>query len=429
MTNCAVTSVSPRLSLVLLLLLASGPQAEAQQYPPGCTVRGEPARRIELPDGRIVSIDVQSLARRGDTLMIIGRHVYVFAASATPASPPVMRDSIIGVLLVPGGTVLVVPAPLRSRRVLFSKVAAGGDAFHAVFATSSDTAEVSLMQDSATIWYARFRNGVWSTPERVLDVSRVKLQHEATSALLERNGVLRFAFTFADSADDLVDGGGVVMLRRRNGAWTADTLRTRRRPQAVRLAYGTSDSVLKALTVLSSASSASQSQIQLATYAQDWRDTRVIVESARGVQLPSFAALGDGYVASWTAWEPPDFESSTIEWVRVSREERVIRGRMISWGENTFPFEMFVMETAHPVWLYRGAPPGHSIAVSSVTDSIPIALGNLAVPFENYKVTSIPLDRTRMLAFTNTVGTSPDEPPGASYATVLEFRCPRSARR
>ena len=102
---------------------------------------------------------------------------------------------------------------------------------------------------------------------------------------------------------------------------------------------------------------------------------------------------------------------------------------MISWGENTLPFEMFVMETAHPIWLFRGAPHGHSIAVSSVTDSIPIALGQVAVPFENYKVTSIPLDRTRVLAFTNTVGTSPDEPPGRSFATVLEFRCPRSARR
>jgi hypothetical protein len=421
--------MSPRLALVFLMLLALGPNAEAQQHTPGCTVRGEPARRIELPDGKIVSIDVQSLARRGDTVMVIGRYVYVFAASSTPASPPVMRDSIIGVLLVPGGKVSVVPAPLRSRRALFSKVAAGVDAFHAVFATSSDTAEVSLMQSSATIWYARFRNGAWTTPERVLDVNRVKLQHEATSAPLERNGVLSFAFTFADSADDLVDGGGVVMLRRRNGAWTADTLRTRRRPQAVRLAYGTSDGILKALTLLASANNTSQSQVQLATYAQDWRDTLVIAESTRGVLIPSFAALGDGYVASWTAWEPPSFESSTIEWVRVTREERVIKGRVISWGENTFPFEMFVMEAAHPMWLYRGAPPGHSIAVSSVTDSIPIALGSVAVPFENYKVTSIPIDRARTLAFTNTVGKSPDEPPGASYATVLEFRCPGSARR
>ena len=145
--------------------------------------------------------------------------------------------------------------------------------------------------------------------------------------------------------------------------------------------------------------------------------------------MPSLAALEVGYVASWVTWQPPRLESSTIEWIRVGRDDRVVQGRVISRGENTFPFEMVVIENDRPIWLFKGRPLGGSIAIAAVMDSIPIPLGHVAAPFENYKVTSIPIDGTRLLAFTNKVGKSPDEPLGASYATVLEFRCPGSVQR
>ena len=414
-------------SQVIAALLVALP-AGAQRAPAeGCTVRADPSRRVELPDGRVVSVDVQSLARRGDTVMAVGRYAYVFAASSTPQSLPVMRDSIIGVLMVPRGKASLVPSPLRSRGVLFPKVAAGDDGFHAIFATSSDTSHLSIVQDSAVIWYAGFREGAWSTPQRVTGVSRVKLNQELTSGLFERNGVLSFAFTFADS---LADSGGIVMLQRKNGIWSADTLRTQRKPMAVRMAGGSSDGPLKALAVLLDASSdTAQSQLLLATFAQDWRDARVIAAPSHSVQAPALGVLGNGYVASWTTWDFPDVGSSTIEWVRVSRDERVVKGRVIAWGEPAFQFEMIVMASTWPIWLFHGAPFGGSVAVASATDSIPMSLGSVTAPFENPRPVSIPIDATRLLSFTMKAGTSPDEPPGASYATVLEIRCPGSAQR
>ena len=415
-------------TLIIVMVLASAP-ARAQDAPPSCAAKAEPSRRVELPDGRIVSIDVQSLARHRDTLMIVGRYVYVFAASSTPQSLPLVQDSIIGVLIEPDGKTSLVPSPLRSTRVLFPKVAAGDDGFHAVFATSSDTSHLSIVQDSAIIWYARYSDGAWSTPQRVIGARRVRLNQELTSALLEQGGVVSFAIAFADSLDDS-GGGGVVMLQRRNGTWSADTLRTQGKPVAVRIAGGASDGPLKALTVLLDASSdTAQSQLLLSTFAQGWHDARVIAASSRSVQAPALGALGNGYVASWSAWDFPDVGSSTIEWVRASRDERVVKGRAIARGEPAFQFEMMVMANAHPIWLYHGVPFRSSVAVASATDSIPMSLGSVAAPFENPRPMSIPIDDTRLLTFTMKAGTSPDEPPGASYATVLEIRCPGSAQR
>jgi hypothetical protein len=219
------------------------------------------------------------------------------------------------------------------------------------------------------------------------------------------------------------------MLRRRRGTWTADTLRSERKPQGIRLAYGASSGVLSALTVLHDANSATeQSHLQLATFGEDWRDARVIATSNLGALSPSLAPLGDTFVASWSTWKPPGFESSTIAWVRVGRDGRVVRGRAVSHGENSFPFEMFVVDNAHPIWLYRTDPPGRAI-VATATDTMPLSLGTITVPFDNFKVSSTPIDRARVLAFTTKVGKAPDEPMGALYATVLEFRCPGSAQR
>jgi hypothetical protein len=412
-------------TLSIAVILAASPLRA--QVAPGasCRVTSEPSRRIELPDGKAVSVDVQSLVSRGDTLMAVGRFVYVFPAGANPMTPPLMMDSIIG-FTIAEGKAAVVHAPLGTRTV-FPKVAAGHDGFHVVFATSHDTAVKSLTQDTATIWYARFTRGAWSTPERVSSVSRVKLNQESTSAFLEWRGTLAFAFTFVDTMDE-EGGGGVVLLRRRSGAWSADTLRTVAKPTSVRLAFGTPDSLLNALVVLRDTRSGA-SQVMVASFNTNWHAGRVLATTSRGVMMPSFAVLGDGYIASWMSWQFLDARTSTIEWARIARDGSVTTGPRVATGANTFPFEMIVRENSIPIWFYHGTPYGAAIAIASATDSASLRLGEVVAPFENPKVTSIPIDRTRILAFTMKQGKAPDEPIVSSYSTVLEFRCPRSAQR
>ena len=118
MTSLHVTLLA---SLVLSLTpSAARPQGTA----PACSTRAEESRRMELPDGRTVSVDVRSLATSGDLVMALGHHAYVFPRGANPMTSPMMTDSIMGVVVDKGGRVTLVPNPL-SRPVVFPKVAAG----------------------------------------------------------------------------------------------------------------------------------------------------------------------------------------------------------------------------------------------------------------------------------------------------------------
>jgi hypothetical protein len=226
------------LTQVIASLLAMLPVGAQRAATEGCTVKAAPARRVELPDGRAVSTDVQSVAIAGGTIMAIGRYAYVFPRSTTPASLPVMRDSIIGFTINPGGSVSLVHTPMRSGPVLFPTVGAGPGGFHLLFASGNDSAATGpAMQDSTAIWYASFANGRWTTPQRVVTLGRVNLDAEATSSLLVRHDTLSFAFPFSNGPID-ADSGGVILLRRQGERWFVDTLRAMATPIGVTFSSG-----------------------------------------------------------------------------------------------------------------------------------------------------------------------------------------------
>ena len=412
---------------IIANLLAAGTAGAQGETLAGCSVAAEPARRIELPDGRIVSVDVQSVARRGDTTIAIGRHGYVFARPTTPSSLPLMRDSVIGFAIGPDKDASLVMTPLRSKQVFFPTVGAGADGFHVVFATSSDSAEIRPgMQDSSTIWYARYAGGRWTTPERVLTTGRVFLDPESTSSVLIRGDALSFAFPFADGPID-AERGGIILLRRRNGAWSADTLRTTDVPMAVRAQYGNDESLTVVFTLRASATGLGQ--VAFARFSSTWSDWHAIAEREVGITPPMLLASEGGFIASWNAVNLSQLEGSTIEWVRLGSDGAVAQRPAVAFGENTYPFELVVLENRNPVWLYHGTPFGTSVAVTSASALGAVSLGTIDVPFANPRARSIALDGKRLMAFTMKQGTAPDEPVIASYVTVIEFRCPRSARR
>jgi hypothetical protein len=93
--------------------LASSPQRGET-----CTVTSEPARRLELSDGRIVSVDVQSVATSGGSVMAVGRHAYLFPRTANPLTSPTLLDSIIGVVIDGRGNTSLVSNPVHATRAL-----------------------------------------------------------------------------------------------------------------------------------------------------------------------------------------------------------------------------------------------------------------------------------------------------------------------
>src|SRR5688500_18348448 len=105
----------------VMLVLAAG--VGGSQTGPTCSALAGPSKRLELPDGRIVSMDVRSLARSGSTVLAAGRLAYVFPATAGPRTPPQLSDSILGVTIDGRGTVSLVPNPSLPRRVFHPRVA------------------------------------------------------------------------------------------------------------------------------------------------------------------------------------------------------------------------------------------------------------------------------------------------------------------
>jgi len=426
-----MTSRRTRVLIVSAGLLASAP-ASAQGAPEACSVSAGTPRRVELPDGRIVSVDVQSIVQSRGSIFAIGRHAYVFPRITTPVTSPIMRDSIIGFEIEPGGAISLVPAPPLSRPVFFPKVAAGLDGFHAVFATSGDSAGTQAgKQDTATIWYARYADRKWTVPERVTSVRRAYLQHELTSELLERNGTLSWAFTYADSWDVLAPGG-VVLFQRRRDTWSADTLHTLTVAGLVRLLDTADDSVVALLARgdVRGTGPTIHAQLYLAWFTSSWSEPRLIAgDGRRELTLPILRTIGDDIVVSWDNWIPWRPESSRIEWLKVGRDGLLVNESIIADGAKTYPFEFIVVDDRYPVWLYHGEPFGSTIELASATDTSVMPLGNVSAPFGSPKPKSVALDRSQALVLTLQQGRRPDEPMVASWMTTLKFRCPRSARR
>jgi hypothetical protein len=427
-----MTTRSARIVVFTGLVAVASPARVTAQASQACSVTAGTPRRVELADGRIVSVDVQSMAQSGGSILAIGRHAYVFPRTTTSVTSPVIRDSIIGFEIEQDGGISLVPAPLASRPVFFPKVAAGQDGFHIVFATSGDgTASQTGKQDSATIWYARYVNRRWTTPERVVSVRRSYLQPELTSELLESAGTLSWAFVFADTWEN-ESSGGVVLLRRQRGAWSADTLRTPTTPGVVRLVHGASgDSVVAVFTrEYQRGTTSILAQLYLATFTSRWSEASLIAgDGRRALTLPVLSRLGDGILISWISWIPWQSETSRIEWLRIGRDGRFVDGPVIATGEKAYPFELIVMDDRHPIWLYHGVPFGTTVELASATDTSVIQLGNIGAPFGDPKPETVAIDDSRVLAHTMRQGSAPDDPMVASWMTTLEFRCPRSARR
>jgi len=403
-----------------------------QGAPKVCSANAQRARRLELGDGRILSVDVQSLARSGESVMAVGRHAYVFPATAQSRTSPTLRDSIIGVVVDDRGKVALVSNPMLPRNVYYPRAAAGPNgSFHVLFATAADSIPAwPTPSDTASIWYARFENGMWSKPERAASVRGAPLQSEVASDLLERNGQLSFLFPFRDDSNATTEGG-VILLRRQTGRWSADTLRTYFMPAAVRAVHAPRGESIAALLSLNGLSGDRNAEaLFLARFDSRWGSpSRLAGNGVHPVAVPILATLGNGLVASWVSWRFMHSDSTSMGWLRVDAGDRISLRPVVDSGEATFPFEMIVVDDKYPLWLYHGSPFGSSAKLVMAIDSTVVRLADVVLPFWNPRTRTIALTGTRFLVFTQKRATADNEPMAASYATVLEIRCPRSERR
>lgn len=413
------------------VFVALGPESRGENRvtgaAPACTSVAGPSRRLELADGRIVSIDVQSVARAGESVLAVGRYAYVFPPNANSRTSPQLVDSILGVLVDGHDRVTLVSNPAAPRTVRYSRIATmpNGE-FNVLYAT---TAPEGLLAhtDTATLWLAGFRNGAWTTPSRIAAVRTASL--DRASALLQNDGELAFVYPFRDDRRHNEDGG-VVLLRRRQDNWTFDTLRTDTEPSGVAAVYHpVRESIAVVLAVADHLPPLLAQRLHIATFDSSW--SRAVAIAGNGIAPiahPSLVVQDRGLVAAWLTWPRHDHRRGWLQWLQLDAMGRAALRTVIDSGPATFPFEMTAVNAA-PLWLYHGEPFGTTVRLAIARDSIVARLPDVGAEFWNPATKTIALSGSRLLLFTQRRAQTETEPMAASFTTALEIRCPRSAQR
>lgn len=418
--------MNPARNIIVATALLAWPMVcAASQEVSGCKVEAEPSRRIELPDSRVVSTDVKSVAQSNGVVMAVGSLAYVFPAGALTRAEDLMRDSIMGFTIDTTGVVSIVPNPPGVRRAFFPRIAAAQEgSFHVIYVTTEEAKDgLAPVSDTASLWYARFQQGRWSRSERLIAARGAHLDDESTSALVQRDGQLSFLFPLATT-----EAKGLVLLRRLAGAWRFDTLRTTEQPTSVAAAYAVDGTLVVAFTMSGRALDPSFTELLFATrFDTTWSvPARIAGDGRRPVTIPRLLRVGGTVAASWIAWTCCDAATSQLQWLQPYSGNTA---GTVSSGDRAYPYEALVLDDRYPLWLIRGPQYGTTVSPVIGSGTIAEALGPLSVPFENPKASAVLLEDSRVLVLTMKQGRAPDEPMVASYATVLQFRCPESAQR
>lgn len=409
--------------------LGFGPTATAATQADACTVSAGRSSRLELPDGRIVSVDAKSVATSSGSIMALGPYVYTFPPNATPSTPPLAADPMIGVSVDARGVVRLIPSPLGDRPVVFSR-AAGGPAgsFHVLFVTGIDSVDgAPAPDDSATIWYALFARGAWGTPSRVMETRGAALNPEFTSDLLARGDSLDLVFPFVDHRP-AGSGGGLIVLQRRNGRWGSDTLRTYLRPPAARAKHATDGSLIVLFSQKTPGARAED--VYLARAGHGWSTPqRIGADGVRPVSDLAVVIVPDGIVASWSRWEWMNAASNVIEWSRIAPTGAQSAAAVLDSGAVTYPFELVTVADRHALWLHQGEPYGSTVTWALAAAPRRLMRGRLTIPFHNSRPKAVTVSPDRTVVLTMKRATIGAEPMIASWMTDLRIRCPRAERR
>ena len=413
------------------VFVALGPgspgRSPVSQAVPACTSLAGPSRRLELPDGRIISVDVQSVARAGESILAVGRFAYVFPPTANSRTSPELVDSILGVLIDGGDRVSLVPNPAAPRTVRYSRAAAmPNGSFQVLYATSAPEGLLAHT-DTATLWLTTYREGVWSSPSRVAAVRTASL--DRASALLQKDGQLAFLYPFRDDRRHNEDGG-VVLLRQRQGRWASDTLRTSTEPTSVSATYDpVRRSIVVAFTVANHLPPLVAQRLFLARFDSAWsRPVATAGDGAVPIVHPSLLSHGRALVASWLTWPSRDPARGRLQWLQLDTLGRPHVRSAIDSGKATYPYELAEVNS-RLVWLYHGDPYGRSLKLMIAEDSTVTGLPDVKAEFWNPATKTIALSGSRLLVFTQRRAQTETEPMAASFTTALEIRCPESAQR
>jgi hypothetical protein len=396
-----------------------------------CDVRAGQSQRITLRDGSSLTIDAASIATNGQSVAVAGTPIHVWAAGATSDSSPRRTRPAIGVIRETSGAVRLVPAPPTVPTASYPRIASAGAAgWHFLFVTGKLGATGNALAfEQAELWYGRFDGRRWQGVQRVAHARSASLLPGMSSDLVLAKEGLAFAYSY-DRSNALRSNSpgnqGLVLLHRRFGRWSADTLRTWEGPRAVALTALPDEGVLAAFA---------QTYFQrprprgpalfTARYRSAWEDPRLVLDlGPQYVAAPMVASAGAGrHVLAWQTMAP-GADTGTLDWGIAITGGQLQRIGPIGPVAPIDRPAMLRLDDRRTVWLARNGASRGELRVLVREDSALTGAGVVRVPLHNFAIVAAPLSGSEVLVVSGGLGDSPHEPPASSYFTVVAVKCP-----
>jgi len=396
---------------------------------PVCSLAVISRTRIVLADGQVVHLAVQSTARQGRTILLAGMPSYTWPSGASPGAAPQTRDSLVGVLVTDGREIRGVPNPLVGRAIAYAKVAsAGRGAWHVMLSERLTIREGhEQATDSARLWYGRFDGRAWS------DVASVGVVHGSFSAkeytsdvVVDEAGVLAFAYPI-DAQVGSTAISGVVLIRRVEHGWSADTLGKVLQPRYTRLVPGPRPGEWTVLYVAPFFENQRliNSSLHAVVWSGRWDVPRVMVRAVeRGVVNPRPFPLRAGLLLTWfrRAERTDSGTAPRIEWLMAtSGTTHTSLRRPVIIGSNDYTATALGADSV--LWFARDGLSPDRVRVAAFGGDTIAALGTLRIRNETW-LAAIGLPGHGVGLITSEVGKEPAEPPAAGILTVVKPVCP-----
>ncbi len=425
-----------RLQIMAALVLLA--EREARQVTriaaPACTVQMVRVDTVRLSDGRLLSVDAQSLATDAGSVIGVGSHAHLWPAGAFRGAGPVDEGSTIGFVREADGTFYSVPSPLHGILIDSPRVvSAGNGAWHVVFAVVRPGAsQNALSPDSAEIWYGRLSEMKWHDITRVATLSHAYVASTLSSNLVVAGGSLNIAFPFDQSVvrnSNAPGNQGLILVRRVGTHWSLDTLRTWAGPDNVRLLAAPSGTSVVAAIVQSSFVDhhTRTNTVFLARYDGRWSTPRSVAGDGLSpvIRAPAIAWLSDRRLfLSWATAPGFDYKNPRVEWSAGTIDSLDIPPHEIARGAGADDFDAVVLDSRHALWLTSAATQRNAVPVFvSRLDGAVEKLAPLALPLDNPKPWAIRLSDSEAMVITSRLAASSADLVVATWATTLRLTC------
>lgn len=391
-----------------------------------CRFRVLSQRRVRMPDGRNPYVASFSEAWHGTSGMFMGQPVYLFESSARFPEVPLLRDSLIGLLIDTSGVARPVVTPLTGGYSLYPRVISSINGGWDVLLVRSPVPDSALMTRDAPaeLWVGHFDGRRWSALTRIAETRGASLRPEFSSRLV-RNGVGEIAFAFPRNG--LSPTPGIVLLRRAGGRWRADSLPTPERVDYVGVEPGPGNrwTLVYRMPDLTS-ENPSLGTIYTVAVDSVWQKPGVVVHGSQ-IKLtdPVLVRIGDELIESWWQREGGAESSAStrsVRWVRIDTSGAVHAPQTRIAAHDGSEFRLTSLGRHTALWVMRDFARASHVSLSAWHAGAVVELGPLELTNDT-GMSVVAHDDSTVSMLSSRLGLAPSAPPVASTLTIARLGC------